>query len=63
MLKLKKLNIDTTQGFSGELRKERQFVFNYRTDDPGCEIALTMPPTGVMCMDLVSMLISYSFPG
>lgn len=43
MLKLKKLNIQTTQGFSGELTRESQFVFNYRTGDPACEIALTMP--------------------
>ncbi|MEN9481720.1 MAG: hypothetical protein RLZZ298_3115 [Pseudomonadota bacterium] len=43
MVKLKKLNITTTQGFSGELTRESQYVFNYRTDDPGCEIALTMP--------------------
>lgn len=43
MVKLKKLNITTTQGFSGELTRESQYVFNYRTDDPECEIALTMP--------------------
>jgi serine/threonine-protein kinase HipA len=43
MLKLKKLNITTTQGFSGELTRDSQYVFNYRTDDPRCEIALTMP--------------------
>ena len=43
MLKIKKLNILTTQGFAGELARESQFVFNYRTDDPTREIALTMP--------------------
>jgi serine/threonine-protein kinase HipA len=43
MLKLKRLNIRTAQGFAGELARESQFVFNYRTDDPRCEIALTMP--------------------
>ncbi|MEO8411829.1 MAG: type II toxin-antitoxin system HipA family toxin [Propionivibrio sp.] len=42
-LKIRKLDILTTQGFAGELNRESQFVFNYRTDDPGCEIALTMP--------------------
>lgn len=43
MLKTKKLNILTTQGFAGELSRESQFVFNYRTKDTSCEIALTMP--------------------
>lgn len=43
MLKIKKLNIHTTQGFSGELSRESQYVFNYRTSDPRCEIALAMP--------------------
>lgn len=43
MLKIKKLNIRTTQGLAGELARESQMVFNYRTDDPRCEIALTMP--------------------
>lgn len=43
MLKIKKLNIHTTQGFSGELARESQFVFNYQTNNPGCEISLTMP--------------------
>ena len=43
MLKIKKLNILTTQGFAGELSRESQFVFNYRTDDPTREMALTMP--------------------
>lgn len=43
MLKIKRLNILTSQGFAGELSRESQFVFNYRTDKPSCEIALTMP--------------------
>lgn len=43
MLKIRKLNINTTQGGAGELTRESQFIFNYRTDDPECEIALTMP--------------------
>ena len=43
MLKIKRLNIHTSQGLSGELTRESQFVFNYRTSDPACEIALTMP--------------------
>jgi serine/threonine-protein kinase HipA len=43
MPKIRKLKILTTQGPAGELSRESQFVFNYRTDDPGCEIALTMP--------------------
>lgn len=43
MPKLKTLDIHTTQGFSGALTRESQFVFNYRTADPSCEIALSMP--------------------
>lgn len=43
MLKAKKLKIHTTQGFSGELSRESQYVFNYRTDCDACEISLTMP--------------------
>jgi serine/threonine-protein kinase HipA len=42
-LKIKRLNILTSQGFAGALSRESQFVFNYRTNDPSCEIALTMP--------------------
>lgn len=43
MLKFKRLDIHTTQGFAGELTRESQYVFNYRTGDPSCEIALSMP--------------------
>lgn len=43
MARLKKLNVHTTQGFAGELTRESQFVFNYRTDQPNCAIALAMP--------------------
>lgn len=43
MQKIKTLNVHTVQGFSGVLSRESQFVFNYRTDDPSCEIALSMP--------------------
>ncbi|HAS50393.1 MAG TPA: hypothetical protein DCS21_01025 [Gammaproteobacteria bacterium] len=43
MLRYKRLNIHTTQGFAGELTRESQYVFNYRTDNPACEIALSMP--------------------
>lgn len=43
MLKIKSLNINTTQGYAGELARESQYVFNYRMDEPRCEIALTMP--------------------
>lgn len=43
MLRFKQLYIHTTQGYAGELARESQFVFNYRTDDRNCEIALAMP--------------------
>ncbi|MFZ4535087.1 type II toxin-antitoxin system HipA family toxin [Propionivibrio sp.] len=43
MEKINKLKVVTTQGFSGELIRESQFVFNYRTAEPACEIALAMP--------------------
>jgi serine/threonine-protein kinase HipA len=43
MLRFKQLYIHTTQGYAGELARESQFVFNYRTDDRNSEIALTMP--------------------
>lgn len=43
MLRFKRLDIHTTQGFAGELTRESQYVFNYRTRDPSCEIALAMP--------------------
>lgn len=43
MLKFKRLSIETTQGHAGMLTKESQFVFNYLSDDPACEISMTMP--------------------
>ena len=43
MEKVKRLNIVTTEGLSGQLLRESQFVFNYQTSNPACEIALTMP--------------------
>lgn len=43
MAKVKRLNIQTTQGPAGEIVRESQFVFNYQTADPACAIALTMP--------------------
>ena len=43
MAGVKQLFIATTQGHAGELRRESQYVFNYRTADPHCEIALSMP--------------------
>lgn len=45
MNKIKKLNVSTTQGNSGELTRESQYVFNYRTDQREREISLTMPLT------------------
>lgn len=41
--RFKQLHIHTTQGYAGELVRESQFVFNYRSPDPHCEIALSMP--------------------
>lgn len=41
--KLKKLFIHTSQGYSGELSRESQFVFGYRTESPACAIGLTVP--------------------
>jgi len=38
MLRFKRLDIHTTQGFAGELTRESQYVFNYRTGDPSCEL-------------------------
>ena len=43
MQRIKKLYIHTTQGYAGELARESQFVFNYRSDRPETEISLTMP--------------------
>jgi serine/threonine-protein kinase HipA len=41
--RLKQLFIHTSQGMAGQLTRESQIVFGYRTDDPACEISLTMP--------------------
>lgn len=41
--RLKHLHVHTSQGPAGQLSRESQFVFGYRTDDPACEISLTMP--------------------
>ncbi len=41
--KIKQLPVLTSQGQAGELIRESQFVFNYTTQNPECEIALTMP--------------------
>lgn len=43
MERVKRLVIHTPQGDAGELVRESQFVFNYRTENPTCEISLTMP--------------------
>ncbi|WP_408158415.1 type II toxin-antitoxin system HipA family toxin [Herbaspirillum lusitanum] len=41
--RLKHLHVHTSQGPAGQLTRESQFVFGYRTEDPACEISLTMP--------------------
>jgi serine/threonine-protein kinase HipA len=41
--RLKQLFIHTSQGPAGRLARESQIVFGYRTDNPSCEISLTMP--------------------
>ncbi len=41
--KIRELQILTAQGPAGLLSRESQYVFNYRTDQQDCEIALTMP--------------------
>ncbi|GIZ52658.1 type II toxin-antitoxin system HipA family toxin [Noviherbaspirillum aridicola] len=41
--RLKRLYLHTTQGYAGPLSRESQYVFSYHTDDPQCEISLTMP--------------------
>lgn len=41
----KSLYVHTTQGSSGVLTKESQYVFNYATQKKACEIGLTMPLT------------------
>lgn len=43
--RIKQLHIRCTQGYSGRLTRESQFIFNYATEQPGCEIGLTMPLT------------------
>ncbi len=43
MNKVRTLAIHTTQGFSGELTRESQYVFNYQTKESACEISVTMP--------------------
>jgi serine/threonine-protein kinase HipA len=43
MPETRQLEIDTSQGYAGRLTRESQFVFNYRTSDAACEIALSMP--------------------
>ncbi len=45
MNKFTRLHAHTTQGYAGELRRESQHIFNYRTDDASCELSLTMPLT------------------
>ena len=41
----KSLYVQTTQGPSGVITKESQYIFNYITKDKTCEIGLTMPLT------------------
>lgn len=41
--RVKMLPVLTSQGVAGQLHRESQYVFNYRTADPACEISLTMP--------------------
>lgn len=43
LARTKSLRVLTTQGPAGDLVRESQIVFNYRTDRKDCEIALTMP--------------------
>lgn len=43
--KQKLLFVQTTQGYAGRLSRESQFIFNYGTTDPACEISLTTPLT------------------
>ncbi|MET3106010.1 serine/threonine-protein kinase HipA [Oxalobacteraceae bacterium GrIS 1.18] len=45
MMMNKSLFVHTTQGPSGVITKESQYIFNYRTKDKHCEIGLTMPLT------------------
>lgn len=41
--KLKHLAVSTTQGLAGDLLRESQYVFLYRTKLPECAVSLTMP--------------------
>lgn len=41
--RLKQLFVHTSQGLAGQLTRESQIVFGYRTANPDCEISLTMP--------------------
>ena len=41
----KLLHVHTTQGPSGVLTKESQYIFNYTAKKAACEIGLTMPLT------------------
>ncbi len=43
--RLKQLHIHCSQGYSGMLTRESQIIFNYQTEDPDCEISLTIPLT------------------
>src|SRR5471030_16796 len=45
MNKFKTLHVTTTQGQTGLLTRESQFIFNYTTDERACELGLTMPLT------------------
>jgi hypothetical protein len=43
MPETRRLEIDSSQEYAGRLTRESQFVFNYRTSDAACEIALAVP--------------------
>lgn len=45
MSNFKHLHVHTSQGPAGSLIRESQHVFNYGTQDPSCEVSLTMPLT------------------
>lgn len=40
---LKALVVETPQGRAGMLRRESQYVFNYDTSDPSCQVAIGLP--------------------
>lgn len=61
MLKPKKLNIHTAQGFSGELSRESQFVFNYRTSNPELTFGRVLRLTGIDADDGVCHMTSVKF--